>query len=51
MLALRPYDVYDSVQRALEVPDAEMEKWFGGGKPELPQTPDLSWETYQTGQP
>lgn len=51
MLALRPYYVYDSVQRALEVPDAEMEKWFGGGKPELPQTPDLSWETYRTGQP
>lgn len=49
-LVLRPYYVYDSVQRALEVSDAEMEKWFGCAKPELPQTPDMNWETYKTSQ-
>ncbi len=50
-LALRPYYVYDSVQRALEISDAEMEKWFGSAKPGLPETAAVSRESFQTFQP
>lgn len=46
-LVTRPWYVYDSVQRGLNVSDEDMARTFGGPKPELPQVPGDAWETYR----
>lgn len=45
-LVQRPWYLYDSVQRELEVSDEDMERYFGS-KPELPEVPDDTWEEYK----
>ena len=45
-LVQRPWYLYDSVQRELEVTDEDMTRYFGS-KPELPEVPDDTWEEYK----
>lgn len=45
-LVQRPWYLYDSVQRDLEVTDEDMARYFGS-KPELPEVPDDTWEEYK----
>lgn len=45
-LVQRPWYLYDSVQRELEVTDEDMARYFGS-KPELPEVPDDTWEEYK----
>ena len=49
-LVQRPWYLYDSVQRELEVSDEEMARYFGS-KPELPEVPDDTWEDYKANNP
>lgn len=50
-LVRRPWYVYDSVQNALGVSDADMVRFFGSTKPELPQVPEDSWMDFQSAAP
>lgn len=49
-LVQRPWYLYDSVQRELEVSDEDMARYFGS-KPELPEVPDDTWEDYKANTP
>lgn len=49
-LVQRPWYLYDSVQRELEVTDEDMTRYFGS-KPELPEVPDDTWEEYKANNP
>ena len=49
-LVQRPWYLYDSVQRELEVTDEDMTRYFGS-KPELPEVPDDTWEDYKANTP
>lgn len=46
-LPQRPWYVYDSVQRGLQVSDEDMARYFGGARPELPDVPGDTWEEYK----
>lgn len=46
-LPQRPWYVYDSVQRGLQVSDEDMARYFGGARPELPDVPSDTWEEYK----
>lgn len=46
-LPQRPWYVYDSVQRGLQVSDEDMARYFGGARPELPDVPGDTWEAYK----
>lgn len=50
-LVRRPWYLYDSAQRELEVSDADMARYFGGAKPELPEVPSDTWESYKEANP
>lgn len=42
----RPWYLYESVQRELEVSDEDMVRYFGA-RPELPEIPEDTWEDYK----
>lgn len=46
-LVRRPWYVYDSVQNELAVSDADMARYFGSPKPELPEVSGDTWESYK----
>lgn len=50
-LPQRPWYVYDGVQRALQVSEADMARHFGSARPELPDVPAGSWEDYKAAHP
>lgn len=45
-LVQRPWYLYESVQRELEVSDEDMVRYFGA-RPELPEIPEDTWEDYK----
>ncbi|MBQ8136856.1 MAG: CotH kinase family protein [Clostridia bacterium] len=47
----RPWYLYDSVQRALQVSDEDMLRFFGSQKGELPEVPGDGWPEYQASHP
>ena len=50
-LTQRPWYVYDSAQQALALSDADMERYFGGPSPALPEVAGDTWEDYQAANP
>ena len=46
-LPQRPWYVYDSIQRGLQVSDEDMARYFGSARPELPDVPGDTWEEYK----
>ena len=46
-LLCRPWYVYDSAQRELNVSDEDMARLFGGPKPELPEVPLDNFDMYK----
>ncbi len=43
----RPWYIYDSVQRELQVSDEDMNYYFGSAKPSLPEVPTDDWASYK----
>lgn len=46
-LVQRPWYLYNSVQQEMKLSDEEMMFYFGSSKPELPEVPDDTWQTYK----
>ncbi len=46
-LVRRPGLLYELVQSELNVSDEEMERYFGGSKPTVPEVPGDTWEDYK----
>ena len=44
----RPWYVFDSVQRELQVTDDDMERYFGSLSPDLPEVPGDNWDSYKS---
>ncbi len=47
-LVRQPWYIYDLTQTALDVSDEDMLRYFGSAKPELPDVPTDTWDTYKT---